>query len=211
MIFDLSKQPGFVVDIDDTLSDTSIACAEQVAETFGATLPENETIETLLSKYEYPWRFPQWSAVEYQRYIQKILQSANFLENIPPIGHAKAAIRKLTKYFPLNFYLTSRPINTQTTTENWLHKNHFPAAPVICRQPEWIKFEWKLEYIAQYAPDTIAFFDNEVHWNPEIKFAGKIFEIVRHCPHNDQTKNILVCKNWNEVMKNLLVVTEVVE
>lgn len=209
MISDHLTPPGLVVDIDDTLSDTSAACAQKVAETFGASFPENETVETLLSKYAYPWRFPQWSNVEYQTYIQEILQNALFLEGIAPIKNAKVALEKLTKNFPLNFYLTSRPVATKKATENWLHSNGFPDAPVICRESEWIKFDWKLEYIAEYAPETIAFIDNEVHWNPEIKFAGKIFEIIRHCQHNNQTKNIIICHNWNDVIENLLVATQV--
>jgi len=105
---------------------------------------------------------------------------------------------------PISFYLTARLPQQQRISEEWIKKNNFPAAPVICRTEDITDAFWKLDFLAKKYPHTIGFVDNEVHLPKVLKYKGKIIELVRHKKLTPHSPSVIQCRTWEEVFTILL-------
>ncbi|MDQ3008518.1 MAG: hypothetical protein M3Q81_02890 [bacterium] len=187
---------GLVIDIDDTLADTSLATASVLEKEFTETAC---VIQDVLLQYGYPNSVPFWKSEQSLARYAFILNDHDFLSQIPPTPQAHKGLLMVCDLVPLSFYLTSRPSTMQLVTESWLQSNGFPSAPVVCRQPNVQDKDWKLKFLTQTNPDSYGLIDNEIHVPDDLQYKGKILELIRHKKMSPPNPQIISCKSWLDI------------
>jgi hypothetical protein len=192
---------GIVIDVDDTLSHTSLVCARYLHQHF--TPNDDIPFDQLLSEYGYAERAPQWSSSESVERLHLWLTDLDFIAQLPPIPEAQAGIKKVLEKVPLAFYLTSRQPFSYDVTVNWLQRYGFPEAEVICRPPATREPDWKVRFLTEHYPQTVGLIDNEIHVPDDFTYTGHLFELILHKKVTPAHPRLDVCKSWDEVVKIL--------
>lgn len=196
------KHPtGIVLDVDDTIVDTSLKCAHLMWEEFPVAGVGNA--RQLLTTYGIPAHVPAWKTEVCMDAMAGYLNSAEFLSGLQPVHEAREGVQLIETKVPVAFYLTSRLSMFQDVTYKWLKHHGFPDAPVICREPFVTDRDWKVKYLAEHYPQTKGIIDNELYVPTELKYQGKLIELIKFkkiTPHND---NQIVVNSWRQVFKHI--------
>lgn len=192
---------GIIVDIDDTLADTSLALAGRL---WGvAPLSSFVSHVEALKEWGMPDLVPEWrESTLFQDELAPLLDSEEFLLSLPKVEAAYQGVLELQKKTYVACYLTSRLTKMHAVTEEWLKLHHFPQAPVICRPPEIMARDWKLQYIPQHFPDTLAYIDNELVMPKELSYRGRLVEIIRFKKLTPQDPRQEVYTDWESLLKS---------
>lgn len=202
---DKIKLRGLAVDIDDTLSNTMTDCVEKMMTQFGN--PENLSVKEIVEKYRFVQDVPYWQNTETLEWMVTAINSNEVQGSLPLIEDANIVLRKISeKIIPIAVYLTARPELVVAGTREWLNKHGFPPAPLICR-PNEIEHEggnkWKAGVLQELYPKIVGIIDD----NPKLfsylpdSYAGTIFLYDHH--DNFGRNNVIPCRNWLEVYKNI--------
>lgn len=190
---------GVVLDIDDTLSDTSATAMKIMHARFGHALSADD----LLKQYGMPGLVPEWLHLQAQNYLQHALNSHDFLASLPPVREAQTALAMLTHQRPVQMYLTSRLSTFKELTTQWLVKHGFPAAPVICRERTVLDLDWKVRFLEANYPNAWGIIDNELYVPENISFHGQLIEMVRHKKLTKEDARVKVFHDWTSLMQIL--------
>ncbi|MEM3564666.1 MAG: hypothetical protein QXR19_15650 [Candidatus Jordarchaeaceae archaeon] len=133
--------------------------------------------------------------------IEKNLLDPTFVENMPVIPNAETAMKKLHEKYHV-VVVTSRPPETQKSTEKWL-RNHFNFHELVntrkvgknCLGLD-ILIDDNLDNVKTFAQSGQCAILFSQPWNQNVK--DKEFrEMIKK-------GKIIRCRNWNEVMELLL-------
>jgi hypothetical protein len=138
------------VDIDDTIVDTALHVIRVIHGQFGHSLSPDD----LRFNYKQPGSVPQWQTAPVQKAIKDIFDSSEFLSQLEPKQAASKILHQAHKTSPISCYITSRESKHQTATQKWLRTHAFPKAPVITRETNEIRMDWKLHHLANNFPDV---------------------------------------------------------
>ncbi len=155
---------GLIVDIDDTLCDTTKYWIAIFQQCFGN--PEGLTPEQMFIKYHYVQNVPYWQSNDVSSTIYRYTNSNSFQHQLPLIANANHFLKEISAKLPIICYLTKRPESVRAGTEFWLNKFSFPSAE-ICFRPPSVTFEkgnhWKTDYIKQLEDKVIGIIDDDEH------------------------------------------------
>lgn len=193
---------GVLIDIDDTIVDTSVACATEIWKRF--PLEDFDSPLDVLSTYGMPERVSSWDRPEVHVILHRLLGSVEFLESLPEIPLARDGLYAVAKNHPVSGYLTSRlPFALEATTR-WLEFHSFPKAPVIYRFPDTTDRDWKVKYMEKNLPNSLGIVDNELYLPEEISYKGKLIELIRFRLLSQFDERKTICHNWQEVVGALI-------
>jgi len=195
--------PGLILDIDDTLCDTSLTCAQAVISHLNTAAAQTLALK-FLKVYGMPDLVPEWQSPPIRSLIMRLLTDKVFLAHLPPILEAQRHIALLNQTFPIACYLTSRLSDFQTVTFKWLTQHGFPAAPLICRPEKSLAKDWKLRFIVDHKIMATAYIDNEIYVPGNLDFGGKLLEIIRFTKLTPAHSKLTICDDWETVIKQLL-------
>lgn len=188
---------GLVIDIDDTICDTSRTCMRLMAQELGTTSAFDT--DTFLEKYKFPQFVPDWQNQTGEKWLIGHLENPEFLTTLPPIEIAQKFLQKLAATFSITLYLTSRDQRMQKATENWLHQHNFPLAPVVTRPPHVTSIDWKVTFLAQYYPQTLALIDNEVYAPAKHSYQGAVIELQPYAERRNPDHRIISIQTWEDL------------
>ncbi|MCX6797824.1 MAG: hypothetical protein NTX66_01210 [Candidatus Falkowbacteria bacterium] len=195
---------GLAVDIDETLSWTIGHWVEKMMAKFGN--PENLSVKEIIEKYRYTQNVPYWQSQEALAWMMAKVNSNDVQKELPLIEEASICLERINKLIPIAAYLTIRPETVLAGTKHWLDKHNFPVAPIICR-PITVDHndgnKWKAGVLEKLYPQVAGIIDD----NPKLlnflsaDYRGKIFLYDHH--DNFGRTNVIPCRNWLEVYKNI--------
>lgn len=190
---------GVVVDIDDTLAESALSCAEAILNEFPDST--SRTARSLIEQYRQPGAVPFWQQSEIQKRIAWYFNNDAFIRSLTVIEGAVEGIKSLTRSEQLAFYITSRPQSLQTVTQEWLEEQGFSQAPVLTRDPLVTDPDWKLQYLVEHFPNMSAIIDDS--WQPLVAnnpgFKGKMIFFERYGEQLDDVERIHWVQSWQEV------------
>jgi len=190
---------GIILDVDETLADTSAALFDYMIENIGSVTGQ-DALE-LQKEYGLPGLVPEWQLLRAQQFMQTFLTSESFLMTLEPIVEAQVAVALLHTAQPIAGYLTSRLLPLHSVTEQWLKLHGFPDAPVVCRPPEVVSSDWKIKYLIEELPEVSAIIDNELYVPETNIFPGQLIELPRYKKISPSDHRVRVCKSWDEVIR----------
>jgi len=203
----MTKIKGLALDIDNTLSDTSIVWVEEIASVLGN--PEGLTMEEFTRKYSYGRGVSYWAEEDYERVSVTLRQSNKFYEDLPLIENANKQVEEINKIVPIVAYITARNMGVIESTENWLKKHNFPKSKIICRPDEigiMDQFEWKAKLLEKMYPNVSGIVDDSIGLVEALSrnYKGTVF-LYNHDGVDKIREDIkvVVCKDWNEVLKKI--------
>jgi uncharacterized HAD superfamily protein len=204
-----SKIKGLALDIDETLSKTRDYFIGQIIKKFGN--PEKLSVNKLIKKYRYTHNIPYWQNEEVEEFMESQLRrSAKVTESLKLIPNSAKAVNTINKTIPIAAYITARPLSVQKATKQWLKINNFPEAPLITRPNSVLHkniHKWKAGVLKKLYPNIIGIVDDNqklIEFLPaDYKGTIYLFDTIA-CPAPPKIK-VLCCKDWNEVLKNIII------
>ncbi len=192
---------GLAIDIDETLSATTIYWTQQLQLQFGN--PESLTVEEIITKYQFIERVPYWQTTEANALMEEWTNSNDFQGTIPLIEGADEWLRKVAEIIPISAYITMRPQSILEGTERWLKKHSFPAARVIARPDEisWeTAHEWKAEVVTTLYPTVMGLVDDRAAIAEAFaaNYQGTIF-LYGHSVSPRIDIDVIPCRTWEDV------------
>jgi 5'(3')-deoxyribonucleotidase len=194
---------GIALDIDETLADTNVHWARQLAATFGN--PTELSPEELAAKHGYMEQVPHWQTEEAYQWMDHARHSSEFQETIPLIENAHAVVQRVQKIVPVVAYLTARPERTRQGTENWLAKHDFPNAPVIMR-PNHLGHEhineWKAKTLTSSYPSIVGIVDDDARIIEHLPqgYPGVVFLYDAETFDAPEGLAVIPVKTWDDVL-----------
>jgi hypothetical protein len=192
---------GLAIDIDDTIVDTSVACARLLWEEY--PLAAFETPMIALQEYGFVDGVPEWKESSPQRIISSALSDPKFLMSLPPILDAQWGVNKISQKIPVACYLTSRLPFAKELTIQWLATYGFPEAPVICRLDHVRDKDWKVRYLQDRLPDTAGLIDNELYVPSDLSYQGQLLEVLRFKKLTPEHPRIVIFNSWKALADHL--------
>lgn len=201
------KINGLALDIDNTLSDTSIVWVEEIASVLGN--PEGLTMGEFVKKYNYGRGVSYWAEEDYERVSLTLRQSKQFYEDLPLIENANKQVEKINGIVPIVAYITARNMGVIESTKKWLRKHNFPKSKIICR-PDDIhvmkQFEWKAKLLEKMYPKVSGIVDDSVGLVEALSkdYKGTVF--LYNYSGVDKVREdikVILCRDWNEVLKKV--------
>jgi hypothetical protein len=193
---------GVILDIDDTIADTSITLARLMWEKY--PLPHYPSVDEALDQWGMPELVPQWQQPDIQHEMYTLLNDKQFMLDLPLITSAKRAIDQMTQKMQVAAYLTSRLKDLQQVSERWLQLHDLPRAPVISRHHRTVAIDWKLQYLQVFFADSKAYIDNELRVPANLQYQGKLLEIIRFKKMSPTHRRVKVCVTWDELLVSLM-------
>lgn len=192
---------GLAIDIDETLSATTVYWTQQLQVQFGN--PESLTVEEIITKYQFVERVPYWQNEEASALMEEWTNSNDFQGTIPLIEGADKWLRKVAKIIPIAAYITMRPQSILEGTERWLKKHGFPEAPVMIRPDEvsWeVAHEWKAEIVSSLYPSVVGLVDDRAAIVEAFAsdYKGTIF-LYGHSVSPRTDIDVIPCRTWEDV------------
>lgn len=132
------------LDIDETLSDTSLFWFEKILDLFWN--PENLTPKEMYIKYHLCQNVPYWQNREdVQDWMHKHREDDDFQLMIPLIEWTEKTYSDIHEnIIPIVAYITVRPDSIQAGTRKWLETYNFPPAKQIFRPQQLEHGIWNL-------------------------------------------------------------------
>jgi hypothetical protein len=192
------SQFGWAVDIDDVLSETSLAVMERMyTKGFGT----NEPVEKLRSLYEYPYLVPQWQGEEAQTEISLTLNDTHFLATLPVKRGAQLTLVDKAPILPVKLYMTSRMPEQYLITRQWLEDYSFPEAPIVMREPDERRGYWKIEHLLEHNIASMGIIDdNKAAFIGHTNYAGwRIWLNDTQATSSNLSEGVARVSNWDEI------------
>lgn len=200
---DLGKIPklkaGIALDIDETLAWTIKLWVQEMKVKFKN--PEKLSTNQIIEKYKLAQNVPYWNTEEAKVWMEDKRNSNDFQKIIPTVKDSKKYVEKISKIINISAYLTIRPEIVKQGTREWLDKNNFPKAPIICRPTKIPSKEgnlWKAKVLEKTYPKIKGIIDD----NPEVlKYLNKDYKGVFFLYNNKISSkiNVVSCKTWKDV------------
>ena len=203
-----SEQRSLALDIDETLSLTTISWTEVILEKFGN--PERLTAKEVVDKYRYTTQIPHIIGLpEFQAWHSEYVVSNAAYENLRPIEQAVELVKIIHRHMPIAAYITTRPEVVNIGTQLWLDKHGFPKAVIIGR-PESVSHKdgniWKASVLNRLYP----YIEGIVDDNPGLAmslpadYKGSLYLYnSTKSPRNDSVK-VIPCPSWHDVHNAIL-------
>lgn len=204
--YDKTNKQGLAVDIDETLSWTIGYWVEQMQNKFGN--PENLSVKEMVEKYRYTQNIPYWQTDEALDWMRNSIHSNELQKELPLIEEADIYLNKINEVIPIVAYITVRPQSVLTGTQDWLKKNGFPEAQIICK-PIDIEHEngskWKAEILEKLYPNVLGIIDDNIKLLEFLNtnYSGIIFAYDHASIDNKNGINVIPCKNWPNVYEEV--------
>lgn len=198
---------GLALDIDNTLSDTSIVWVEKIALALGN--PEGLTSEEFTKKYSYGRGVSYWAKEDYERVSLTLRQSNEFYEDLPLIENANKQVEKINAIIPIVAYITARNMEVIKSTEEWLKKHNFPKSKIICRPDEidvMEQFEWKAKLLEKMYPSVSGIVDDSIGLVNALSKGYKGTVFLYNYNGVDEIRNdikVVICEDWNKVLEKI--------
>lgn len=195
--------PGLALDIDNVLCATNIYWAEELQKIAGN--PENLTPQEISDKYVLADKVPYWQTPDALAWMHKARTLNEFSDNLGLIENADHVVNKIHRLIPIVAYITARWETLRESTESWLWRHEFPAAPVYMRpmQATAIKgYEWKAEFLSSHYPGIVGIVDDErrvVEHLPR-DYPGTVF-LYKNPLHLETDVDVVLCKDWDAVLQ----------
>lgn len=197
---------GLALDIDETLSNTSIYWFKTLSELFGN--PESLTTNEIIEKYRYTQNVPYWQIPEALEWMESARNSNEIQERILLIENAHNVVQKINLVLPIKAYITARPSSVADGTKRWLTKHNFPEAKLITR-PDVIPSQdgniWKSKVLEDLYPEIVGIVDD----NPGLAdrlgadYRGVVF-LYDNITHTRTDIDVIPCKTWDDVYSSVL-------
>lgn len=194
---------GLALDIDDTLSVSRLMFFRAQSERLG--LPAGETIESLMQKYEWSYKVPQWQTAEGDLVRAELLHSSELHGGAELIKGAVEGVTNLDRSIPIVAYITARPVTLQAVTQDWLDQKGFPKADLILK-PMYANDNngWKAEVLDYLYPEVLGIVDD----NPGLvdklpdDYKGRVY-LYENTNVNDRGLDVVHCPDWESVVSHV--------
>ncbi|MBS3071631.1 hypothetical protein J4408_01435 [Candidatus Pacearchaeota archaeon] len=198
------NETGLGVDIDETLSWTVGRWAKEMQKLFGN--PENLSAKEIVDKYSYTQNVPYWQSEKALKWMEEKRNSTKFQKELPLIENSNHFLNKINEIIPIAAYITIRPELVRAATRDWLQKNGFPMAPIICRPdkvPTKDANKWKAQVIEELYPKIVGFIDDSssVIESLSKNYKGTIFHYNK-TPIKTKLK-VVNCKDWETIYEEV--------
>lgn len=193
-----------VIDIDDTLAQTTKAVMELMHQSFGNEY--TASIVDLLKNHRHPEDVTFWQTTEARSFITQLLESKDFLTNIDPVNDAVQVVTTLAATNTI-VYMTSRLDIHYDVTNTWLSTHEFPIGRLICRTETEIRQNWKIHTLAgdkDFNQENTVFIDDTIEAFVDVptEYKGSCI-LLTHWFMQTQTHDIHTCHSWPEVFMYL--------
>jgi hypothetical protein len=197
----------------DTITATSVYIARQLSRIFGNL--ENLSPEKIIKKYKTVEQVPFWQDnVEVINWIKNFINFPEEVSRIPLIEGVSDYIHGLNSMVPIRGYITARPKNLETVTQELIIKEEMPnnGIGVIMRPSQeeldymGIKSvdEWKPLLLEYLYPQISGLVDDHLPHAQAIKanYPGKLY-LLGHEKAPRCLSSVIPCPTWKDILREV--------
>ncbi len=199
---------GLIVDIDDTLSETTKFWISVFQEKFGNQ--EGLSVDDMYRKYHYVQNVPYWKGQDVDSLIHKYINSNHFQMKLPMISNSNTVLSQIALEVPIICYLTKRPETVRKGTETWLLKYNFPKAPLLMKPksiPDRDGNIWKAKFINTQMNKNVGIIDDDknlVYLLERDKSTRYFLFGIEN--HNSPAINVYPCVTWDVLWEKYIII-----
>ncbi len=198
------------IDIDDTLSRTTKMFVEVLSEHFPP--PRKITVAEAQRHYALHGSPIYWGGLPEAKGLRRSLaHDSGAHADLDVFPRAVAGMRELYEEGLIGCYFTARSEDMRAVTEDWLHKNGFPDAPIFMRDGSVdfkYHFGWKAEVLHDLTPDVCGAVDNSAilaRQVEELRYKGMFFLFgLTEEDYQSTTGRVVTSPDWDITVPTVL-------